>query len=66
MNGLLSNTFHKFSLIDRICHCLSITLPILGNGLLKVSTNSKFPWVDCFFLFFNLYSWLFQTDGPEF
>ena len=48
MNGFLSNTFRKFSLIDKIFQCLSITFLQLGNVLLKVSTNGKSPWVDGF------------------
>ena len=50
MNGLLSKTFRKFSLIDRISQCLSITFLMLGYVLLKVSTNGKFPWVDGFWI----------------
>ena len=53
MNGLLSKTFRKLLLIDRICQCLSITFLMLGNVLLMVSTNGKFPWVDGFALFSN-------------
>ena len=70
LNVLLSNTFRKFSLIDRIFQCWSITFLMLGNVLLKVSTNGKFLLVDGFSLFSNrnLRStlWLFQNDGPEF
>ena len=70
MYGLLSKTFRKFSLIDSIFQCLSITFLMLGNVLLKVSTNGKPPWVDGFSLFskvfFDLHYWLFQSDGPEF
>ena len=50
VNGLLSNTFRKFSLVDRICQCVLITFSMLGNVSLKVSTNCKFPWVDGFSL----------------
>ena len=46
MDGLLSNNFHRFSLIDRICQCWSVRFSMLDNVLLKVSTNGKFPWVD--------------------
>ena len=53
MDGLLSKTFRKFSLIDRICQCLSTTILMLDNVLLKVSANGKFPWVDGFSLFSN-------------
>ena len=53
MNALLSKTYLKFSSIDKPCQCLSITFLMLGNVLLKVSTNGKFSWVDGFSLFSN-------------
>ena len=60
MNGLLSKIFRKFSLIDKICQCLSITFLMLGNVLLKIA-SPYFPTG-----FFDLHSWLFQYNGLEF
>ena len=71
MNGLLPKTFRKFSLIDRICQCLSIIFLIIYNVLLKLSNgNGKFRWADGFPLFSNsffyLHSWFYLGNGPEF
>ena len=70
MNGLLSKTLCKFSLIDRICQCLPRIFLILDIVLLKVSTNGKFSWEDGFSLFSISIFWstlgLFQSDRPEF
>ena len=67
MNGLLSKTFHTFSLTERVWQCLPIAFLMLGNVLFKVSTNGKFQIASPYFLtvFFDLHSWLFQGDGPE-
>ena len=37
---------------------------MLGICLLNVGTNDKFPYFLA--VFFELYSWFFQSDGPEF
>ena len=41
--------FFNFSRIEKICQCLSMTF-LLGNILLKVTSNGKFSWVDVFSL----------------
>ena len=63
MNGLSSNPFRKFSLIDRICQCLFLTFLILGNVLLKVSASCKFLWVDGFSLSSNI---MFRSVSGKF
>ena len=40
---------------------------MLGNVLLKISTNGKFSWIDTspylLTVFFDPHSWYFQSDG---
>ena len=48
MNGFFSKAFFNFSLIEKICQCLSIKFLIFDNVLLKVTTSGKFFCVASF------------------